>query len=181
MELTWGLTNKLKLIKPQLLKYQLLTQRTKAYIKANDATFDPSLQKNLKIFKREQNEFQMSKEISKSNDKFYAKYWIMGEVTMISTCVVLWPSNTIFLIRDEIAAITTRSGLAYDGPLPPIPPPYVNSDNEKAKETEVTKDKMQPESSQSTANVQPREDHGKGKDKLKDNEKGKNEKEKYDE
>ncbi|GJR93253.1 hypothetical protein Tco_0265427 [Tanacetum coccineum] len=68
--------------------------------------------------------------------------------------------------------ITTRSGIVLDGPLPPMPPPYVNPDNEKAKETKVTKDKVQPESSQSTANVQPRVDHGKGKDKLKDNEKG---------
>ncbi|GJZ29806.1 reverse transcriptase domain-containing protein [Tanacetum coccineum] len=51
----------------------------------------------------------------------------------------------------------------------------------EAKENEVTKDKVQPESSQSTANVQPRVDHGKGKDKLKDNEKGMNEKEKDDE
>ncbi|GJT67016.1 hypothetical protein Tco_1018496 [Tanacetum coccineum] len=52
---------------------------------------------------------------------------------------------------------TTRSGVVLDGPLPPMPPPYVNPDNAKAKETEVTKDKVQPESSQSTANVQPRE------------------------
>ncbi|GJS14393.1 reverse transcriptase domain-containing protein [Tanacetum coccineum] len=74
-----------------------------------------------------------------------------------------------------------RSGVVLDGPLPPMPPPYVNPDNEKAKETKVTKDKVQPESSQSTANVQPRVDHGKGKDKLKDNEKGMNEKEKDDE
>ncbi|GKF90691.1 hypothetical protein Tco_0274392, partial [Tanacetum coccineum] len=62
-----------------------------------------------------------------------------------------------------------------------MPSPYVNPDNKKAKETEVTKDKVQPESSQSTANVQPRVDHGKGKDKLKDNEKGMNKKEKDDE
>ncbi|GKF03340.1 reverse transcriptase domain-containing protein, partial [Tanacetum coccineum] len=61
------------------------------------------------------------------------------------------------------------------------PPPYVNPNNEKAKETKVTKGKVQPENSQSTANVQPRVDHGKGKDKLKDNEKGMNEKEKDDE
>ncbi|GJR06514.1 retrovirus-related pol polyprotein from transposon TNT 1-94 [Tanacetum coccineum] len=91
------------------------------------------------------------------------------------------PSNTIPNPRNEVKAITTRSGLAYDGPLPPMPPPYVNPNNEKAKEIEVTKDKVQPESSQSTANVQPRVDHGKGKDKLKDNEKGMNEKEKDDE
>ncbi|GJR48220.1 hypothetical protein Tco_1316323 [Tanacetum coccineum] len=90
------------------------------------------------------------------------------------------PSNTITNPRCEARAITTRSGLSYT-PVPPMPPPYVNPDNEKAKETEVTKDKVQPESSQSTANVQPRVDHGKGKDKLKDNEKGMNEKEKDDE
>ncbi|GJU12129.1 hypothetical protein Tco_1134525 [Tanacetum coccineum] len=103
MELTWGLTNKLKLIKSRVHKYRLLTQGSRPTQKANDA-------------------------------------------------------------------ITTRSGLAYDGPLPPMPPPYVNPDNEMAKETKVTKDKVQPESSQSTANVQPRVDHGKGKDKLKDDE-----------
>ncbi|GJW09729.1 hypothetical protein Tco_1575556 [Tanacetum coccineum] len=91
------------------------------------------------------------------------------------------PSNTIPNPRNEVKAITTRSGVVLDGPLPPMPPPYVNPDNEKAKETEVTKDKVQPKSSQSTANVQPRVDHGEGKDKLKDNEKGMNEKEKDDE
>ncbi|GJR49969.1 hypothetical protein Tco_1400490 [Tanacetum coccineum] len=47
--------------------------------------------------------------------------------------------------------ITTRSGLAYDGPLPPMPPPYVNPDNEDGKETEVTKDKVLP----STKDIQP--------------------------
>ncbi|GKB39321.1 hypothetical protein Tco_0884263 [Tanacetum coccineum] len=65
--------------------------------------------------------------------------------------------------------------------FPPYAPSYVNRVHETGTETEVTKDKVQPESSQSTANVQPRVDHGKGKDKLKDNEKGMNEKEKDDE
>ncbi|GJZ19024.1 hypothetical protein Tco_0555614 [Tanacetum coccineum] len=36
--------------------------------------------------------------------------------------------------RNEVKAITTRSGLAYDGPLPPMPPPFVNPDNEDGKE-----------------------------------------------
>ncbi|GJS82102.1 reverse transcriptase domain-containing protein [Tanacetum coccineum] len=39
------------------------------------------------------------------------------------------PSNTIPNPRNEVRAITTRSGLAYDGPLPPMPPPFVNPDN----------------------------------------------------
>ncbi|GKG06477.1 hypothetical protein Tco_0329446 [Tanacetum coccineum] len=91
------------------------------------------------------------------------------------------PSNTIPYPRNECKGITTRSGVVLNGPLPPMPPPYVNPDNEKSKETKVTKDKVQPKSSQNTAIVQPRVDHGKGKDKLKDNEKGMNEKEKDDE
>ncbi|GJX40179.1 reverse transcriptase domain-containing protein [Tanacetum coccineum] len=61
------------------------------------------------------------------------------------------PSNTIPNPRSEVKAITTRSGLAYDGPLPPMPPPYVNPDNEDGKETEVTKDKVLP----STKDIQP--------------------------
>ncbi|GJW20709.1 reverse transcriptase domain-containing protein [Tanacetum coccineum] len=73
-------------------------------------------------------------------------------------------SNTITNPRCEARAITTRSGLSYT-PVPPMPPPYVNPDNEDGKETEVTKDKLIIL----------------GKDKLKDNEKGMNEKEKDDE
>ncbi|GJW10737.1 hypothetical protein Tco_1576564 [Tanacetum coccineum] len=65
------------------------------------------------------------------------------------------PSNTIPNPRNECKGITTRSGAVLDGPLPPMPPPYVNPDNEKAKETEVTKDEVQPTSSQSIIRVQP--------------------------
>ncbi|GJS96098.1 reverse transcriptase domain-containing protein [Tanacetum coccineum] len=65
------------------------------------------------------------------------------------------PSNTIPNPRNECKGITTRSGVVLDGPLPPMPPPFVNPDNEKAKETEVTKDQVQLNSSQGTARVQP--------------------------
>ncbi|GJV46757.1 reverse transcriptase domain-containing protein [Tanacetum coccineum] len=53
------------------------------------------------------------------------------------------PSNTILNPRNEAKAITTRSGVTYDGP--PIPPPVVE------KETEVTKDTELP----STEDIQP--------------------------
>ncbi|GJX67131.1 hypothetical protein Tco_0302858 [Tanacetum coccineum] len=53
------------------------------------------------------------------------------------------PSNTIPNPRNEAKAITTRSGVSYDGP--PIPPPVVE------KESEVTKDTELP----STENIQP--------------------------
>ncbi|GJU63694.1 reverse transcriptase domain-containing protein [Tanacetum coccineum] len=53
------------------------------------------------------------------------------------------PSNTIPNPRNEAKAITTRSGVSYDGP--PIPPPVVE------KENEVTKDAELP----STEDIQP--------------------------
>ncbi|GKD31073.1 reverse transcriptase domain-containing protein [Tanacetum coccineum] len=55
------------------------------------------------------------------------------------------PSNTIANPRGDLKAITTRSGISYDGP--PIPPlPKVVE-----REPEVTKDTVQP----STENIQP--------------------------
>ncbi|GJZ57943.1 reverse transcriptase domain-containing protein, partial [Tanacetum coccineum] len=56
------------------------------------------------------------------------------------------PSKTIPNPRNEVRAITTRSGLAYDGPLPPMPPPFVNPDNvvgKVVKETRLTRDLVQ--------------------------------------
>ncbi|GJZ71860.1 reverse transcriptase domain-containing protein [Tanacetum coccineum] len=63
------------------------------------------------------------------------------------------PSNTVANPRGDVKAITTRSGVAYDGPsILPTPSPL---SKEVERETEVTKDKVQTTSSQSTAHVQP--------------------------
>nr|GEX22252.1 reverse transcriptase domain-containing protein [Tanacetum cinerariifolium] len=53
------------------------------------------------------------------------------------------PSNTIPNPRNETKAITTRSGISYDGP--PIPPPVVEKEPEATKDTELP----------STKNIQP--------------------------
>ncbi|GJV17552.1 hypothetical protein Tco_1362875 [Tanacetum coccineum] len=46
------------------------------------------------------------------------------------------PSNTIANPRGELKAITTRSGVSYDGPSVPIPPPFINpEENEREEET----------------------------------------------
>ncbi|GKE44764.1 reverse transcriptase domain-containing protein, partial [Tanacetum coccineum] len=63
------------------------------------------------------------------------------------------PSNTVANLRGDVKAITTRSGVAYDGPtiLPtPFPLP-----KEVERETEATKDKVQNTSLGSTAHIQP--------------------------
>ncbi|GJY65188.1 reverse transcriptase domain-containing protein [Tanacetum coccineum] len=63
------------------------------------------------------------------------------------------PSNTVANPRGDVKAMTTRSGVAYDGPtIPPTPSPLPK---EVERETEAIKDKVQTTSSKSTAHVQP--------------------------
>ncbi|GJY63219.1 reverse transcriptase domain-containing protein [Tanacetum coccineum] len=59
------------------------------------------------------------------------------------------PSNTVANPRGDLKAITTRSGISYDGP--PIPPPLSPLPKVVEWEPEVTKDTVQP----STENIQP--------------------------
>nr|GEV88056.1 reverse transcriptase domain-containing protein [Tanacetum cinerariifolium] len=59
------------------------------------------------------------------------------------------PSNTITNPKEELKGITTRSGIAYQGPTIPTPSKVVKQG------TEVTKDQVQTPSSQSTAPIQP--------------------------
>nr|GEZ85346.1 reverse transcriptase domain-containing protein [Tanacetum cinerariifolium] len=59
------------------------------------------------------------------------------------------PGNTVTNPKEDLKGITTRSGIAYQGPTIPIP-------SKVAKQiTEVTKDQVQTSNSQSTAPVQP--------------------------
>nr|GEV88048.1 DNA-directed DNA polymerase [Tanacetum cinerariifolium] len=63
------------------------------------------------------------------------------------------PRNTVANPRGDLKAITTQSGVAYDGPtIPPTPSPLPKK---VVRETEVTKDKVQATSSKSTTHVQP--------------------------
>nr|GFA71839.1 reverse transcriptase domain-containing protein [Tanacetum cinerariifolium] len=59
------------------------------------------------------------------------------------------PSNTITNPKEDLKGITTRSGVAYQGPIIPTPYKVVKQG------TEVTKDQVKTPSSQSTAAVQP--------------------------
>ncbi|GJX38159.1 reverse transcriptase domain-containing protein [Tanacetum coccineum] len=58
-------------------------------------------------------------------------------------------SNTVANPRGDLKAITTRSGISYDGP--PIPPPFSPLSKVMERELEVIKDTVQP----STKNIQP--------------------------
>nr|GEY56538.1 reverse transcriptase domain-containing protein [Tanacetum cinerariifolium] len=51
------------------------------------------------------------------------------------------PSNTIANPKGELKAITTQSGIVLDGPFVPIPPPFINSEeDERAEETLTDQD-----------------------------------------
>nr|GFA97260.1 reverse transcriptase domain-containing protein [Tanacetum cinerariifolium] len=59
------------------------------------------------------------------------------------------PGNTVTNPKEDLKGITTRSGVAYQGPTIPTP-------SKVAKQgTEVTKDQVQTSNSQSTAPIQP--------------------------
>nr|GEZ39651.1 reverse transcriptase domain-containing protein [Tanacetum cinerariifolium] len=74
---------------------------------------------------------------------------IMSSNTASSSGSGTLPSNTITNPKEDLKGITTRSGVAYQGPPIPTPTKVVKQG------TEVTKDQVQTPSSQSTAPVQP--------------------------
>ncbi|GJZ29684.1 hypothetical protein Tco_0574331 [Tanacetum coccineum] len=111
-------------------------------IPSNDANMN-NLQMKLDNF---QNDFQrVYNESQKKQDDFqkmmlgFMQSYHSNQPSSSSSL----PSNTIPNPRNEAKAITTRSGVSYDGP--PIPPPVVE------KESEVTKDTELP----STEDIQP--------------------------
>ncbi|GKA17403.1 reverse transcriptase domain-containing protein [Tanacetum coccineum] len=116
-----------------------------SYAKANDANMN-NLQMKLDNFQRNQNDFQrVYNDSQKKQDDFqkmmlsFMQSYHSNQPSSSSSL----PSNTIPNPRNEAKAITTRSGVSYDGP--PIPPPVVE------KESEVTKDTELP----STKDIQP--------------------------
>nr|GEW70101.1 reverse transcriptase domain-containing protein [Tanacetum cinerariifolium] len=48
------------------------------------------------------------------------------------------PSNTIANPKEELKAITTRSGIVLDGPYIPIPPPFINPEEDECVEETLT-------------------------------------------
>nr|GFB31627.1 reverse transcriptase domain-containing protein [Tanacetum cinerariifolium] len=69
------------------------------------------------------------------------------------------PSNTIANSRSDLKAITTRSGVSYDGPQ--IPPPPCSLPLVVENEPEATKDTVNPTNNGNTEDVQPQAVHPK--------------------
>nr|GEU93602.1 hypothetical protein [Tanacetum cinerariifolium] len=117
-----------------------------AYTNANDANMT-NLQMKFDNFQKSQQDFQKSFE--KKQDDFQNKMmnFMQNFNNNKASSSSSLPSNTIPNPRNKAKAITTRSGVSYDGPL--IPPPGVEKESEVTKDTELpsTKD-IQPPSVQ---------------------------------
>ncbi|GJR56810.1 reverse transcriptase domain-containing protein [Tanacetum coccineum] len=130
----------------QVLPYQPPTNSVSKtefenYSKANDANMN-NLQMKLDNF---QNDFQrVYNESQKKQDDFQKMMLGFMQNYHTNQPSSSLPSNTIPNPRNEAKAITTRSGISYDGP--PIPPPVVEKEREVTKDTELpsTKDIQPP-------------------------------------
>ncbi|GJY72997.1 hypothetical protein Tco_0477428 [Tanacetum coccineum] len=116
----------------QVLPYQpptnsVLKTDFESYVKANDA-----------ILKNVQNQNQglqnQMANVTSLLTSLCTKFDDLGNTNQPSSSSSL-PSNTIPNPRNEAKAITTRSGVSYDGP--PIPPPVVEKESEVTKDTEL--------------------------------------------
>ncbi|GJS05125.1 reverse transcriptase domain-containing protein [Tanacetum coccineum] len=139
----------------QVLPYQpptnsVLKTDFESYVKANDA-----------ILKNVQNQNQglqnQMANVTSLLTSLCTKFDDLGNTNQTSSSSSL-PSNTIPNPRNEAKAITTRSGVSYDGP--PIPPSVVEKESEVTKDTELpsTKDIQPPLVQEQTKDKEPIEE-----------------------
>nr|GFB42457.1 reverse transcriptase domain-containing protein [Tanacetum cinerariifolium]GFB42460.1 reverse transcriptase domain-containing protein [Tanacetum cinerariifolium] len=147
-----GNFNQGQLLRPQVNQppayqapaYQALIPQTQSvsktdfesYVKANDA-----------VLRNMQNQGQNLQIQMASLTDMLSKF--VSSNTASSSGSGTLPSNTITNPKEDLKGITTRSGVAYQGPTIPTPSKVMKQG------TEVTKDQVQTLSSQSTAPVQP--------------------------
>ncbi|GJV41002.1 reverse transcriptase domain-containing protein [Tanacetum coccineum] len=107
--------------------------------KTNEANMK-AMQTQINNVKNElRNEMQSSIQASMSNQtnelkNMMASFFQMNIAFTSGTGSL--PSNTIANPKGELKAITTQSGLVLDGPIVPMPPPFINpEEDERVKET----------------------------------------------
>nr|GEZ47328.1 hypothetical protein [Tanacetum cinerariifolium] len=124
----------------------VLNSKFEAYANANDANMT-NLQMKFDNFQKNQQDFQKS--FKKKQDDFqnqimsFMQNFNNNKASSSSSL----PSNTIPNPQNEAKAITTRSGISYNGP--PIPPPGVEKESEATKDMELlSTEDIQPPSVQ---------------------------------
>ncbi|GKA19787.1 reverse transcriptase domain-containing protein [Tanacetum coccineum] len=125
-----------------------------SYVKANDAVMRNMQNQNQVLQNQGQNLQAQLNNLATSNQRLES---MLGNFIKMNTASTsgsgTLPGNTITNPKEDLKGITTRSGVAYQGPTIPStsssPPKVMNRD------TEVTKDTMLPTNNGSTEDVQP--------------------------
>ncbi|GJV82007.1 hypothetical protein Tco_1517877 [Tanacetum coccineum] len=105
-----------------------------------------SMQAQINNVKNElRNEMQTSIHASMSNQtnelkNMIASFFQMNTASTSGTGSL--PSNTIANPKGELKAITIRSGLVLDGPSVPMPPPFINLEEDERVEETLTDSKL---------------------------------------
>nr|GEV45998.1 reverse transcriptase domain-containing protein [Tanacetum cinerariifolium] len=128
--------------------YQALAPQTQgvskedfsAYVKANDA-----------VMRNMQTQGQNMQNQSTNLTDLITKFVNSNSTSTLSSGTL--PSNTIANPRSDLKAITTRSGVSYDGPQ--ISPPTSFLPKVVENEPEATKDTVNPTNNGNTKDVQP--------------------------
>ncbi|GKD25596.1 reverse transcriptase domain-containing protein [Tanacetum coccineum] len=122
--------------------------------KMNDVNMK-AMQAQINNVKNElRNEMQSSIQASMSNQtnelkNMMASFFQMNTASTSGTGSL--PSNTVANPKGELKAITTRSGLVLDGPTVPMPPPFINPEEDERVEETLT----DPEHGEYTIKVPP--------------------------
>ncbi|GJX36117.1 reverse transcriptase domain-containing protein [Tanacetum coccineum] len=120
------------------------------YIKIN-GTITRAMQNQITTIKTEmKNDFETSM-VKQSNElkNMMASFFQMQNPSGSKSL----PSNTVANPRGDLKVVTTRSGVSFNGPT--IPPTSSPLPKEVEREPEVTRDKVQTTSSESTTHVYP--------------------------
>nr|GFA68679.1 reverse transcriptase domain-containing protein [Tanacetum cinerariifolium] len=145
-----------RLIKLRLIKLLFLKRRMclklifERYVKANDAVLrniQSQGQSTQTQYQNIQNQYQMVQNQLANLTNMMSKFMSSNMVSSSGSGTL--PGNTVTNPKEDLKGITTRSGIAYQGPTTPTPSKIVKQG------TEVTKDQVQTPSSQSTSHVQP--------------------------
>ncbi|GJW32891.1 reverse transcriptase domain-containing protein [Tanacetum coccineum] len=112
------------------------------YNKGNSGYRPPSVANQIRPSR---NEIQTSIQASMSNQtnelkNIMASFFQMNTVSTSGTGSL--PSNTIANPKGELKAITTRSGLVLDGPSIPMPPPFINPEEDERVEETLTEPEL---------------------------------------
>ncbi|GKF66313.1 hypothetical protein Tco_0192830, partial [Tanacetum coccineum] len=125
-----------------------------SYVKANDAVIRNIKNQNQVLQNQGQNLQAQLNNLATSNqmlESMLSNFIKMNTASTLGSGTL--PGNTITNLKEDLKGITTRSGVAYQGPA--IPSTSSSSPKVMNRDTEVTKDTMLLTNNGSTKDVQP--------------------------